>query len=72
MLAAFHTRSSQIVGSGSTEYKRVAHATGFAFGILAILFIVFQWQGMRVQLIVALPIGLARACSSGGGRGAGG
>ncbi|MGC5224165.1 sugar transferase [Micromonospora sp. DT81.3] len=58
MLAAFHTRSTQIVGSGSTEYKRVAHATGFAFGILAILFIVFQWQGVREQLIVALPIGL--------------
>ena len=27
------TREPSILGSGASEYKRVAHATGFAFGI---------------------------------------
>ncbi len=58
MLALFHTRTIDIVGSGSVEYLRVAHATGLAFGILAMLFVVVQWPGVRIQLIVALPLGL--------------
>ncbi len=58
LLMAFHTRSSEVFGSGSSEYKRVAHSTGFAFGILAILSIAFQWSGMRLELFVALPVGL--------------
>jgi exopolysaccharide biosynthesis polyprenyl glycosylphosphotransferase len=58
LLAAFQTRQPRITGSGSTEYKRVAHATGLAFGILAIAFTVFQWQGLRSQLVIALPLGL--------------
>jgi exopolysaccharide biosynthesis polyprenyl glycosylphosphotransferase len=58
VLGLLHTRKPGILGSGPTEYKRVVHATGLAFGVLAIVFIVFQWQGMRVQLIFAMPIGL--------------
>lgn len=58
VLAAFHTRDRAITGSGATEYKRVAHASGLTFGILAIAFVVFQWQGIRAQLIIAAPIGL--------------
>lgn len=58
LLAFFHTRDPRIAGSGATEYKRVAHASGLAFGILAIAFISFQWQGIRLQLLVALPAGL--------------
>ncbi len=58
MLAAFQSRQPRITGAGSTEYKRVAHATGLAFGIIAIAFIVFQWQGLRSQLVIALPVGL--------------
>lgn len=58
MLSLFNTRESAIFGSGATEYKRVAHATAMAFGALAIAFVVFQWQGIRAQLYVALPAGL--------------
>ena len=58
MLASFHTRDSSIAGAGATEYKRVVHATGLAFGILAIAFVIFQWQGIRMQLVLALPVGL--------------
>lgn len=59
MLGLFNTRETAVIGSGATEYKRVAHATAMAFGILAIAFVVFQWQGIRAQLYLALPIGLA-------------
>ncbi|MCR2808949.1 MULTISPECIES: sugar transferase [unclassified Microbacterium] len=58
MLWAFQTRSPRVIGAGSTEYKLVAHATGLAFGFLAIAFIVLQWDGLRDQLILALPVGL--------------
>lgn len=58
VLAAFRTREATITGSGATEYKRVAHATGLAFGVLAIVFIVLGWPGLRSQLMVALPVGL--------------
>lgn len=58
MLALFRTRRPTVVGSGPTEYGRVAHATGFAFGIIAIIFVIFQWEGARAQLIIALPVGV--------------
>jgi len=58
MLSAFQTRASSVVGAGSREYKRVAHATGLAFGLVAIAFVAFQWQGLRSQLLIALPFGL--------------
>ena len=58
LLGLFQTRDSRIVGSGATEYKRVAHATGLAFGILAIMFVVLQSPGMRMQLLIALPVGI--------------
>ncbi|WP_414683966.1 sugar transferase [Microbacterium sp.] len=57
-LALFRTRTTDAVGVGATEYKRVAHATGLAFGLLALLFIAFQWQDVRVQLFATLPVGL--------------
>ena len=57
MLSLNHSRSTDAVGSGSTEYKRVAHASGYTFGALAVLFLVVQWQMLRLELIYALPIG---------------
>lgn len=57
MLMLFHTRDKRVLGHGTVEYRRVAHATGMAFGILAIGFVIFQSQGMRTQLLIALPAG---------------
>jgi exopolysaccharide biosynthesis polyprenyl glycosylphosphotransferase len=56
-LVLFNTRSANVVGSGPAEYARVAHATGLAFGLLAILFVIFEWNGIRAQLFTALPLG---------------
>lgn len=58
LLVIFQTRNTRVVGQGAKEYQRVAHATGLAFGILAIVFVVVQSQGIRVQLLVALPLGI--------------
>jgi exopolysaccharide biosynthesis polyprenyl glycosylphosphotransferase len=56
-LAVMQTRASRVVGHGMAEYRRVAHATGMAFGVLAIAFVLLQSQGIRTQLLVALPLG---------------
>lgn len=58
LLSLFQTRSRHITGHGTGEYRRVAHATGMAFGILAIGFVVLQSQGLRTQLLIALPLGM--------------
>ena len=58
VLSLLGTRAAGVMGTGATEYKRVAHATGLTFGFLAIAFLVFQWQGLRTQLIWAMPVGL--------------
>ncbi|MFJ6113126.1 sugar transferase [Agrococcus sediminis] len=57
-LAAFHSRDSAILGGGATEYRRVAHATGIAFAVLAAAALVVEWPELRLQLLLALPIGL--------------
>lgn len=59
MLALFQTRAPGLIGHGTQEYRRVAHATGMAFGILAIGFVLLQSQGLRTQLLIALPVGTA-------------
>lgn len=57
MLALMNTRDPAIMGTGATEYSRVIHATGLAFGTLAIVYVIFEWQGIRAQLFYALPAG---------------
>lgn len=57
-LALGHTRAGDITGSGAREYKRVAHAAGYVFVALSVLFLVFQWQALRLELLVAMPVGL--------------
>ncbi|MCH6230773.1 sugar transferase [Microbacterium sp. CFH 31415] len=57
-LALFQTRSPRVIGQG-IEYRRVLHATGMAFGVAAIAFVIMQSQGIRTQLLIALPLGTA-------------
>lgn len=58
LLALFQSRGPRVLGHGMTEYKRVVHATGLAFGVLAIAFVIMQSQGIRTQLLIALPLGI--------------
>lgn len=58
MLAAFRSRAASVFGVGAGEYRRVAHATGLAFGALAIAVVLTGAPGARLQLLFTLPIGL--------------
>ncbi|UYO96649.1 sugar transferase [Microbacterium sp. M28] len=58
MLSALSTRAAAVFGSGAAEYTRVAHASGLAFGCLAIVGVLWEWQGLRPLLVIALPVGM--------------
>ncbi|HEV7623344.1 MAG TPA: sugar transferase [Amnibacterium sp.] len=58
-LAAFRSREIRELGSGGVEYQRVGKATFAAFGLLAVVDLLFKLDASRGYLIVALPVGLA-------------
>lgn len=57
MLSALHTRDAALFRASATEYRGVVHATGLAFGIIAMLAVVLGWQTMQLVLLVCLPLG---------------
>ena len=58
MLLAFRSRELRHLGSGNTEYQRVVKATFVAFGLLAVVDLLFKLQTSRGYLVIALPVGL--------------
>ncbi|MFT4050777.1 MAG: sugar transferase [Microbacterium sp.] len=58
-LSLLSTRDASVTGVGVAEYKRVGYATWLAFGSLAAFFALFGWEGIRAQLYIAMPFGLA-------------
>jgi exopolysaccharide biosynthesis polyprenyl glycosylphosphotransferase len=58
MLGAWNTRQSRILGSGPDEYKRVAAASLWLFGLIAIVSYVFRLDTARGYVGLALPVGL--------------
>ncbi|WP_108248967.1 sugar transferase [Planctomonas deserti] len=63
-MASYHTRDSRVLGVGVTEYKRVVHASGLTFGLLAVVFLVLKIDIARGFFIVALPLGVAGLAGS--------
>lgn len=59
MLGAWHSRQSHVLGAGPEEYKRVAAASLWLFGLLAIVSYVLRIDTARGYVGVALPCGLA-------------
>lgn len=59
LLTAMHTRGAALFRPSASEYRGVVHATGLAFGILALIAVVLQISGLQVMVLVALPTGLA-------------
>ncbi|CAH0266975.1 UDP-glucose:undecaprenyl-phosphate glucose-1-phosphate transferase [Arthrobacter sp. Bi83] len=59
MLGAWNSRQSRILGAGPDEYKRVAAASLWLFGLIAIFSYVFRVDTARGYVGVALPVGLA-------------
>lgn len=58
MLGAWNSRQSRILGAGPDEYKRVAAASLWLFGLVAIVSYVFRVDTARGYVGVALPVGL--------------
>ncbi|WAC65580.1 sugar transferase [Agrococcus sp. SL85] len=52
------SREPRALGSGAVEYRRVAHAAGLAFAALSLPYLLFEWHDLRLQLLVAMPVGL--------------
>lgn len=58
MLGAWSTRQSRILGAGPDEYKRVAAASLWLFGVVAIFSYVLRIDTARGYVGIALPVGL--------------
>lgn len=58
MLGAWSSRQSRILGAGADEYKRVAAASLWLFGLIAIFSYVLRIDTARGYVGVALPVGL--------------
>ncbi len=58
MLEAWNSRHTRILGSGPDEYKRVAAASLWLFGLIAIFSYVFRVETARGYVGIALPVGL--------------
>lgn len=59
MLGAWNSRQSHLLGAGPEEYKRVAAASLWLFGLVAIISYVFKIDTARGYVGVAFPVGLA-------------
>jgi exopolysaccharide biosynthesis polyprenyl glycosylphosphotransferase len=58
MLGAWNSRQSRVLGSGPDEYKRVAAASLWLFGLVAIISYVLRIDTARGYVGIALPVGL--------------
>lgn len=58
MLGAWSSRQSRVLGSGPEEYKRVAAASLWLFGLVAIFSYVLRIETARGYVGIALPVGL--------------
>ncbi|WP_419197028.1 sugar transferase [Mycolicibacterium peregrinum] len=61
-LSLCRTRSPRVTGAGAEEYKRVASASFWTFGGIAIITFLLQLEIARGYLAVALPTGTVALC----------
>ena len=57
-LSALHTRDAALFRASAAEYRSVAHASGLAFGMIAMIGVLLAWQHLQFVLLVGLPVGL--------------
>lgn len=56
-LAIFQTRSTRVIGAGIDEYRRIASASFWTFGIIAMVTLLAKVDLARGYLAIALPVG---------------
>lgn len=59
MLGAWSSREHRVLGAGTDEYKRVAAASLWLFGLIAIFSYVLRVETARGYVGIALPVGLS-------------
>lgn len=57
LIGAIRSRDLSCLGSGAVEYRRVANATGLAFGIVAFSVLMAPASGSRTTLALSLMVG---------------
>ena len=72
VLALGGTRDSRILGTDSTEYRRIINATLLLFGTIAVFAAMTQTDFARGYLATAFPLGHRCCCSPRAGRGGAG
>ena len=63
-LKLFGSRSPRVIGSGFTEYSRVAGASFRLFGLVAIVALLLQFLPARGYIITAFPVGVVLLIAS--------
>jgi exopolysaccharide biosynthesis polyprenyl glycosylphosphotransferase len=63
-ISIYGTRDSRVLGSGTTEYKRVINASLMLFGLLAIIAFLSKAELARGYFVTALPVGLLALLAS--------
>jgi len=58
LIGAIHSRETVCLGAGTVEYRRVATATGLAFGLAAFVLLLVPLAEHRGTLVIALAVGL--------------
>lgn len=58
MLGTLHTRDAALFSASAAEYRSVTHASGLAFGLVAMIGVLLSWQHLQSVLLVGLPVGL--------------
>jgi exopolysaccharide biosynthesis polyprenyl glycosylphosphotransferase len=56
-MSMFQTRSTRMIGAGIDEYRRIASASFWTFGFIAIVTLLAKIELARGYLAVALPVG---------------
>jgi exopolysaccharide biosynthesis polyprenyl glycosylphosphotransferase len=56
-MSMFQTRSTRIIGAGIDEYRRIASASFWTFGFIAMVTLLAKIELARLYLAVALPVG---------------
>ncbi|WP_082958544.1 sugar transferase [Mycobacterium sp. E3198] len=56
-MSMFQTRSTRIIGAGIDEYRRIASASFWTFGFIAMVTLLAKIELARGYLAVALPVG---------------
>ncbi|WP_144795967.1 sugar transferase [Microbacterium paludicola] len=57
-LLVMRTRDAALFRSSAEEYRSIAHASGIAIGMMALVAVVLDWDSTRLTVLIGVPSGL--------------